>query len=325
MSWSSWAKSIAKEAQRGIDKVLEINEADGQPIQPGGDATVPDPAAVGDVDDDTHLVPSLPPDTTNTIANTDGQPPPVQKQKSIEIGANSHTTVTTNGQSGDHSHDHLHPADWNNSEWSQDWGEDQSKPEPRKLKPKKSTSPKTKNTSPKSRTKGTKKVTTTDQQSSSPPSSPPPSPIENGPSTEVDSTLELDPTVSPTPSPPPPAPSSPTATPEPSIPEQFRIDPNQTAMLHHVSEHADSLGNSFQILTEQLFKREQQIITLSTNTAHVQAENDELRGQTEYYQEQCRHHAAQLENHAASQKKIEPTFSNSIHTLLHISLKLSLA
>lgn len=34
MSWSSWAKTLAKEAQRGIDIVLDINEdpnAAGQP------------------------------------------------------------------------------------------------------------------------------------------------------------------------------------------------------------------------------------------------------------------------------------------------------
>jgi len=53
-----------------------------------------------------------------------------------------------------------------------------------------------------------------------------------------------------------------------------------------VTEHADSLGNSFQILTEQLYNREQQIIKLSTTTADLQAENDELTSEKDYLKEQ---------------------------------------
>ena len=92
MSWSSWAKSIAKEAQRGIDKVLEINEGE---------------LAEGEIREIAEN-----PNSSNSELNSTNP----EKQKTIEIGANM-----TNGGSN------YKPE--NHTDWEQDWENENSKNE----------------------------------------------------------------------------------------------------------------------------------------------------------------------------------------------------
>ena len=76
--------------------------------------------------------------------------------------------------------------------------------------------------------------------------------------------------------------------------------------ISHLSEHAESLGNSFQALTAQLLSREQQLIHISTQNAHLQAENDETKGQNEFFKQQ-------MEKFQGVDRKIETTFANLMH------------
>ena len=114
MSWSSWAKSIAKEAQRGIDKVLEIQEdgsenpkSDGAPSSGGGEPVRSDP----ENDPENLALVKSPP-----------------RKKSIEIGSQEKTgqnrSTPVNGNDG-----------WNDNQWDAGWDNDSKNPDPKKSKP----------------------------------------------------------------------------------------------------------------------------------------------------------------------------------------------
>ena len=281
MSWSSWAKSIAKEAQRGIDKVLEIQEdgsenpkSDGAPSSGGGEPARSDPE-----NDPENLAPV--------------KSPP--RKKSIEIGSQEKTgqnrSTPVNGNDG-----------WNDNQWDAGWDNDSKNPDPKKSKPLKLTkSPRKtppKKSPPKSRMKATKILNESENLTNGSVEAPPKLPTEK-------------PEIIPEPLPVPVKEPEPDKSPEPVLPKiepKIAKDTKNNAEISHLTEHADSLANSFQLTMQQLHQREQQLIQCSTNNATLLAENDELKSQNEFltqFQEQAK-------SVSSLNSKIELTLKNKI-------------
>ena len=304
MSWSSWAKSIAKEAQRGIDKVLEINEGEEGYIPPENEneKTI-------EIGTSNNL-------TNGDHANPTSGPLPEENNHGDAGEKTGHKPTDKKGQKKSRI---TNPE--NHTDWDKDWGEES---EPKTTTSSPSSPQKKTKKLPKTRLKATK-IVENDRKPPDPASSPiqqvaeddaSPSPVTKSlpPMANGNATTKTEEEV--TPSLEKISPEKETSSHEkdasvikpdasPSSPEPPKISasPDQTALLDHVTSHADSLGNSFQILTSQLFNREQQIIKLSTNSADLQAENDELKSQNIYLNEQIISHKEFNKKFEVRQKK----------------------
>lgn len=272
MSWSSWAKSIAKEAQRGIDKVLEIQEdgsenpGSGNPGEPArSDPENPDPSGI---------------------------PPERPRPKPIEIGSQEKPPL--NGNDG-----------WDDKQWDEGW-DNESKTQSKKPKPlKMSKSPRKtppKKSSPKNRMKAAKIITESETLTNGS--------AENAPTETVPEKTEDKPVPEPVSavveetekSPEPPE----VKIIEPKIEPEFAANKSiqdNSVEIDHLTEHADSLANSFQLTMQQLHQREQQLIVCSTSNATLLAENDELKSQNEFLSQ----FQDQAKSVPALNSRIEPT------------------
>ena len=68
-------------------------------------------------------------------------------------------------------------------------------------------------------------------------------------------------------------------------------------------EHSESLGNSFEILTNRLQSREEQLVKLSTSNADLLAQNDDLKSQLDFLNERDQINSKELKNMKALEKE----------------------
>ena len=68
-------------------------------------------------------------------------------------------------------------------------------------------------------------------------------------------------------------------------------------------EHSESLGNSFEILTNRLQSREEQLVKLSTSNADLLAQNDDLKSQLDFLNEKDQINSKELKNMKALEKE----------------------
>ena len=68
--------------------------------------------------------------------------------------------------------------------------------------------------------------------------------------------------------------------------EQSDMDAPSKEALIALVEHAEALGNSFQLINRRLVSREEQLVKLSTGNATLMAKNDDLQSQLAFYTEQ---------------------------------------
>ena len=251
MSWSSWSESItkiAREAQRGIDKVLDITEEEAQAQQHSD---------------------QLQQATTNEIEEPKiehNEPPETPKPKKKE----------TNG--------------WNNDAWDDDFDVEPVKPvkKVKKLSPRASL--KQKKEEKLKRQKSAEKVVE--------PVPPPPEPKIEPPVEPAVEVTKVEVQEEPAQPEPVPVVPEPVATPVPVVevvqPVSQLVNETRNSDMENESkeaiialvEHAEALGNSFQLLNTRLVSREEQLVKLSTSNAELAAKNDDLVSQIEFYKEQ---------------------------------------
>jgi hypothetical protein len=68
-------------------------------------------------------------------------------------------------------------------------------------------------------------------------------------------------------------------------------------------EHSESLGNSFEILTNRFQSREEQLVKLSTSNADLLAQNDDLKSQLDFLNEKDQINSKELTNMKALEKE----------------------
>ena len=316
MSWSSWTssiKQIAKEAQRGIDLVLDINEQEAAAAKREAGASLDAPNE------------SLNDDELEK-ENFNFETP----QETIEIGAENnqnHTLKkpTTNGKS-DHN-------EWGDPEWAHSWSDSKT---PVKVA-KNITKKKSAKTSPRTSTRRQEKI----QKEESVQNGPTNGQAEPEPIQKVEKlvkTEEIEPVVQ----------SKSEEVPEinssnPKVkssksgdktfePEVNSIKPEVTPefedhseKINYLTEHSENLGNSFHKMTQQLYSREQQLILLSTTNAQLQADNDDLLDKNNYLQEQLKNQSiaqkSTTETLNTYNKKIELALSKMIQIFIGHFLK----
>ena len=250
MSWSSWSESItkiAREAQRGIDKVLDITEEEAQAQQQSNQLL------------ETN-------EQTNEIEEPkieQNEPPETPKPKKKE----------TNG--------------WNNDAWDDDFDVEPVKPvkKVKKLSPRASL--KQKKEEKLKRQKSAEKVIETV-----------PPPTEESKVEQAVEVTNVETSEEPVKLEPAPVIPEPVATPIPVVEvvqsvSQLVNETRNSDMENEskeaiiaLVEHAEALGNSFQLLNTRLVSREEQLVKLSTSNAELAAKNDDLISQIEFYKEQ---------------------------------------
>ena len=78
-------------------------------------------------------------------------------------------------------------------------------------------------------------------------------------------------------------------------------------------EHSESLGNSFEILTNRLQSREEQLVKLSTSNADLLAQNDDLKSQLDFLNEKDQINSKELKNMKTLEKEHQVNISCPTH------------
>lgn len=93
---------------------------------------------------------------------------------------------------------------------------------------------------------------------------------------------------------------------EPSL-EVHPVDPaaikESEMAISKLVEHSESLGNSFEVLTNRLQSREEQLVKLSTSNADLLAQNDDLKSQLDFLNEKDQINSKELKNMKALEKE----------------------
>ena len=80
-------------------------------------------------------------------------------------------------------------------------------------------------------------------------------------------------------------------------------------------EHSESLGNSFEILTNRLQSREEQLVKLSTSNADLLAQNDDLKSQLDFLNEKDQINSKELKNMKTLEKEHQVNIACPIKNL----------
>ena len=102
-----------------------------------------------------------------------------------------------------------------------------------------------------------------------------------------------------------------------SSPEVHTIDPaamkESEIAISKLVEHSESLGNSFEILTNRLQSREEQLVKLSTSNADLLAQNDDLKSQLDFLNEKDQINSKELKNMKNLEKEHQVNYIKSYH------------